>query len=105
MRIRLILIALCISMSLSAQSDRDMLDAYRREDMSVWKTYIDTLPFRVEKGGGALIYEYGYCGYVVSADKEAAKPYVSRFREHVEVCRNSLPVGHYEMYMCQESAS
>ena len=99
MRIRLILIALCISMSLSAQSDRDMLDAYRREDMSVWKTYIDTLPFRVEKGGGALIYEYGYCGYVVSADKEAAKPYVSRFREHVEACRNSLPVGHYEMYM------
>lgn len=97
MRIRLIFIVLCICMSLSAQSDRDMLDAYRREDMSVWKTYIDTIPFK--DGGSSLLYEYGFCGYIVSADKEAAKPYVSRFREHVEACKTSLPVGHYEMYM------
>ena len=93
MRIRLILIALCISMSLSAQSDRDMLDAYRREDMSVWKTYIDTLPFRVEKGGGALLYEYGYCGYVVSADKEAATPFPSDITRCI--CRR---------YMCSNCA-
>ena len=97
MRIRLILIVLCICMSLSAQSDRDMLDAYRREDMSVWKTYIDTLPFK--EGGSSLLYEYGFCGYIVSADKEAAKPYVSRFREHVEAAKATLPSGHYEMYM------
>lgn len=65
--------------------------AYQKQDMSVWKTYIDTHE--------DLLYEYGYCGYIVSEDKEAARPYVARFRKHVESRKGKLPKGHYEMYM------
>ena len=85
-------------MSLSAQTDRDMLDAYQKQDMSVWQTYLDTLNTN-SLSTNSLIYEYGYCGYIVDKDKEAAKPYVARFRKHVEAQKASLPKGHYEMYM------
>ena len=100
MRIRIIYIALCISLSLSAQvTDRELFDAYLKEDMSVWKAYVDTAV--------SLSYEYGYCGYIVAeAKKEGqeallpqAKRYVARFRQHVEAQKGTLPVGHYEMYM------
>ncbi|MBR6034481.1 MAG: hypothetical protein IKP39_00305 [Paludibacteraceae bacterium] len=87
-------------MSLSAQvTDRELFDAYLKEDMSVWKAYVDTAV--------SLSYEYGYCGYIVAeAKKEGqeallpqAKRYVARFRQHVEAQKGTLPVGHYEMYM------
>ena len=68
--------------------------------MSVWQGFIDSIsnqPSAVSSQD--LMYEYGYCGYIVSADKEAAKPYVKQFRAHVEALKEQLPVGHYEMYM------
>ena len=80
--------------------DSVLFAAYQKEDMRVWKNHLDTAflsPFTSHLS--PLLYEYGYCGYIVSADKEAAKPYVNRFREHVESLRPSLPTGHYEMYM------
>ena len=90
-----------ITISLSAQNfsaDREMFDAYKREDMTVWKAYIDSY----QPSGSShqiLLYEYGYCGYIVAEDKEAAKPYVARFRADVEASKGQLPIGHYEMYM------
>ena len=98
-RARQVIAALCICISLSAQvTDRDLFDAYLKEDMSVWKEYIDNLStFNFQLS--TLLYEYGYCGYIVSADKEAAKPYVRRFKEHIEAQKTSLPKGHYEMWM------
>ena len=98
-RARQVIAALCISLSLSAQvTDRDLFDAYLREDMTVWQAYVDSLqPSAVSHQ--TLIYEYGFCGYIVDKDKEAAKPYVQQFRQHVEASKNALPVGHYEMYM------
>ena len=98
-RARQVILALCISLSLSAQSDRDLFDAYLNEDMSVWKAYVDK---NVD-----LSYEYGYCGYIVAeAKKEGqesllpeAKRYVKRFKEHVEAQRETLPTGYYEMYL------
>ena len=98
-RARQVIAALCICISLSAQvTDRDLFDAYQHEDMTVWKGYIDSLStFNFQLS--ALLYEYGYCGYIVSADKEAAKPYVRRFKEHIEAQKTSLPKGHYEMWM------
>ena len=87
-------------MSLSAQTDRDMFDAYLREDMSVWQAYVDTIhitPYTLHNN--SLLYEYGFCGYMVDRDKAHAKPYVQRFREHVETQKAHLPKGHYEMYM------
>ena len=90
-RARQVILALCISLSLSAQSDKDLLDAYQHEDMSVWKAYIDT---HID-----LSYEYGYCGYMVDRDKPNALPYVQQFRKHIEAQKADLPKGHYEMYM------
>ena len=57
----------------------------------MWKEYADN---NVD-----LLYEYGYCGYIVSLDKEAAMPYVKQFRTHTEAAKGKLPPGHYEMYM------
>lgn len=91
-RARQVILALCISFSLSAQvTDRELFDAYQREDMSLWKTYVDA--------NEDLLYEYGYCGYVLEYDKPHATPYISRFRAHVQAQRENLPPGHYEMYM------
>ena len=99
-RARQVIAALCISLSLSAQvTDGDLLHAYLRNDMSVWKGYIDSLSLLDSLTPSLLIHEYGYCGYIVSADKEAARPYVKRFKEHIEASKTTLPKGHYEMYM------
>ena len=102
-RAKQVIVALCICLSLSAQSfvaDRDLFDAYLREDMPVWKAHIDSLNARNSTfDAHALAYEYGYCGFIVSKNKDAAKPYVANFRKHVETSRNQLPQGHYEMYM------
>ena len=72
-------------------TDRELLDAYQREDMTVWKAYVDA--------NEDLLYEYGYCGYVLEYDKPHATPYITRFRAHVQAQRENLPPGHYEMYM------
>ena len=93
-RARQVVAALCICLSLSARSfvaDGDLLNAYLRNDMTAWKAHVDTVV--------DLPYEYGYCAALLDKDKEAAKPYVKRFREHVEAAKKSLPKGHYEMYM------
>ena len=87
----IILLLLASSLCFAQVSEQQLFAAYQQEDMSVWKNYIDT---KVD-----LPYEYGFCGYIVDADKEAAKPYVARFREHVEALKDKLPAGHYEMYM------
>lgn len=99
-RARQVILAICISLSLSAQvTDRELFDAYQREDMSVWKEYVDS---NID-----LAYEYGYCGYIVAeAKKEGkeallpeAKRYVHQFKAHVATSKDRLPKGHYEMYM------
>jgi len=105
----LLLLLTVISITLSAQdfsADRELLEAYQKEEMSVWKEYIESLqPSAVSSQ--ALLYEYGYCGYIVAeAKKEGkeallpeAKRYVQQFREHVEAQKGQLPAGHYEMYL------
>ena len=105
----ILLLVMVFSLSLSAQdfsADRDLFAAYQKEDMSVWKEYIDVRrnDVRCTKD---LLYEYGYCGYIVAEAKKegkeslmpAAKSYVAQFRKHVEEAKNQLPTGHYEIYM------
>ena len=100
-RARQVIAALLFSISLSAgtfSADSIMLDAYLREDMTVWKAYVDTLnvnSFNVN----SLLYEYGFCGYMVDRDKAHALPYVKQFKQHVQAHKSQLPKGHYEMYM------
>ncbi len=68
-----------------------LLDAYLTNNMNVWKAHIDSVV--------DLPYEYGYCAALMETDREAAKIYVKRFHQHVEQAKNSLPAGHYKMYM------
>ena len=115
-RARQIIAALLVSISLSAgnfSADSLLLDAYKKEDMSVWKEYVDRLsltehrPATPDRRQTDLLIEYGYCGYIVAeAKKEGkeallpeAKRYVQQFKTHIEALRNQqLPAGHYEMY-------
>ena len=103
-----VILALCISLSLSAQNfsaDRELFDAYQREDMSVWKAYLDSNYQRLTTND--LLYEYGYCGYIVAEAKKTgdealmaqAKQYVQRFKSSISNLQSQLPAGHYEMYM------
>jgi len=98
-----VILALCISLSLSARSfvaDGDLLNAYLHNDMQVWKAHIDSMSnVQCPMSNHTLAYEYGYCAALMDKDKEAAKPYVQRFRQHVEAAKKTLPKGHYEMYM------
>lgn len=92
MRCKFLFISLLLSTLCFAQvSEQQLLDAYLSNNMSVWQAYIDSSP--------DLLYEYGYCAALMDTDKDAARPYVKRFREHVEAQQKSLPKGHYEMYM------
>ena len=105
-RARQVIAALCISLSLSAQSDRDLFDAYLREDMTIWKEYIDTLS-SAQRSPVTLLYEYGYCGYIVAeAKKEGkeallpeAKKYVQHFKSQVSDLKYQMPLGYYEMFL------
>ena len=106
-RARQVILALCISISLSAQTtDRDLFDAYLREDMTVWQSYVDSLSNLQTLKPSNLIYEYGYCGYIVAEAKKSgdealmaqAKQYVRNFKNHIETDKDHLPVGPYEMY-------
>ena len=95
----IIWLLLIVGYSLRAQNQQDsiMWDAYLREDMSVWKAYVDN--------HSTLLYEYGFCGYLVGeykegrADLQEAKSYVAKFKSAIINHKSSLPIGHYEMYM------
>lgn len=100
-RILISLLFVMLSISLSAgnfSADSLLLDAYKKEDMSLWKTYVDSLSLLHSFTPSLLTYEYGFCGYMVDRDKPHALPYVTRFKEHVEAQKKTLPAGHYEMY-------
>ena len=91
---KLTLFILLLSAGLSAADftgDRYLLDAYLRNDMTVWQAHIDS--------AADLPYEYGYCAAIMTENKEAARPYVKRFKEHTAQQKAQLPKGHYEMYM------
>ena len=96
-----------ILLSITLWNDSVMLDAYRREDMSVWKAQLENRPATPD-GVQILFYEYGYCGYIVAEAKKAgqesplwedAKQRVQRFKADVETFKGQLPAGHYEMYL------
>ena len=100
-------IALCMSVTLFAQTDSVLFAAYQHEDMTVWKNHLESPSLLHSFTPSALLYEYGYCGYIVAeAKKEGketlmpeAKRCVQQFKAHVEALKDQLPVGHYEMYL------
>ena len=96
---------------LSAQmTDRDLFDAYQREDMTVWKAYIDRLrltedrPATPDRVQTVLQIAYGFCGYLVGESKESrverqeALRYVQYFKSQITNHKSQMPAGHYEMY-------
>ncbi len=109
-----ILLAVCLSL-MAQTSDSELLAAYQRQDMSVWREYVESIPSSAISDR-SLMYEYGFCGYMVAeAKKEGkesllpeAKRAVQHFKSHVEQLHSlpnkegtsvGLPAGHYEMYM------
>ena len=103
------LLLIVFSMTLSAQdfsADGALLKAYLTDDMPAWKAHIDVRRDDVQSTKD-LLYEYGYCGYIVAEAKKdgketllpEAKRYVQRFRRHTEEAKGKLPKGYYEMYM------
>ena len=100
-------ITLCMSVTLFAQTDSVLFAAYQHEDMTVWKNHLESPSLLQFFTPSALLYEYGYCGYIVAeAKKEGketlmpeAKRRVQQFKAHVEALKDQLPVGHYEMYL------
>ena len=87
-------------------TDSVLFAAYQREDMSVWKEYIDASP-QPSTLNTQLLYRYGYCGYLVAeAKKEGreallpeAKKQVQHFKSAIINHNSQLPKGHYEMYL------
>ena len=100
---------LAILLSVTLWTDSLLFDAYQREDMSVWKEYVDSVTHHQSSiTHRTLLYEYGLCGYLADRDKSNALPYVRNFKSHVEQAHSlpyregtgvGLPAGHYEMYM------
>lgn len=76
-----------ILLTVTLWSDSVLLEAYRQEDMSVWKEHAQ-----------GLLYEYGLCGYMVDREKDQALPYVQHFKAEIINHKSQLPAGHYEMY-------
>lgn len=102
MKKTLLIIGLLFALSLSAQNvDSVLYAAYQREDMRVWKEYLDTASL------SPLLYEYGYCGYIVAeAKKEGKETLLPEAKQSVQHLKSSIinhksqmPIGHYEMYM------
>ena len=93
--------------------DKRLFDAYQKQDMSVWKEYVENLSTlntqhsTLNTQPSTLIYHYGYCGYIVAeAKKEGkeallpeAKACVQRFKSQITNYKSQMPVGHYEMYL------
>ena len=89
-------------------ADSVMLAAYQREDMSVWKAYLDSITNHHSPiTNRTLAYEYGYCGYIVAEAKKdgkeallpEAKRCVENFKSQISNLKSQMPPGHYEMYM------
>ena len=83
---------LSILLSVTLCSDSAMLDAYRHEDMTVWKAYVDSITNHQSPiTNRTLAYEYGYCGYIIAEAKktgdealmEEAKRYVEHFKSQI----------------------
>ena len=79
-------------------SDSVLFDAYRREDMSVWKEYVDGRS-TIHIHPSTLLYLYGLCGYMVDREKDKALPYVQNLKSQITNHQSQLPAGHYEMYL------
>ena len=88
---------------LTAQySEQQLLDAYQREDMSVWKAYIDTSEpqqMTADEQLRLLRYEYGFAAAMLATDKATAKVYIQRFGEHIKQAQPILSEALYNVYM------
>ena len=83
-------------------SEQQLLDAYQREDMSVWKAYIDARDMQQltpDEQLRLLRYEYGFAAAMLSIDKAGAKAYIQRFGEHIELAKPILSEALYNVYM------
>ena len=107
MQIKPILLALTLMLLAAAPvtaqySEQQLLDAYQREDMSVWKAYIDASDWQqlpADEQLRLLRYEYGFAAAMLTIDKAGAKAYIELFGEHIAQARPILSEALYNVYM------
>lgn len=88
MKARLILILSFISLSVAAQfTDKDLYDAYLRQDISLWDEFIETADFEsmtVRQQLRFLNYEYGYVAAAIGAQADDAEKHLAAFEKHID---------------------
>lgn len=82
--------------------DSTLLQAYLREDMQLWRTYINTVCW--EKADTLtrlqlLNYEYGFAAYMVDRYPDEALPYLNRFRSHITSLESALTPARHATYL------
>ncbi|MBR1480354.1 MAG: tetratricopeptide repeat protein [Paludibacteraceae bacterium] len=82
--------------------DTTLLHAYLREEMQVWRTYIDTTCWETADSVRrlqVLNYEYGFTAYMIDSRPEEAAPYLNRFRSHIRSSEQLLTPARYATYL------
>ena len=104
---KLLLLALTLLMLAAAPvkaqySEQQLLEAYQREDMSVWKAYIDASDWQTltqDEQLRLLRYEYGFAAAMLKIDKPHAEAYIQRLGEHTALAQPILSEALYNVYM------
>lgn len=88
MKARLLIILSLISLSVAAQfTDKELYNAYLRQDMSVWHEYIQSADFdlmNVPQQLRLLNYEYGYVAAAIGAQLDDAEQHLLDFQLHID---------------------
>jgi len=86
-------------LSWAEPTDRQLYDAYLRQDMQVWADYLNTSQWQTadnEEKSRILIYEYGYVPYLYSVkDTAACRKANLRYQQHIEAHKQEMSEADY----------
>lgn len=80
------LLALTIGMTVNADCQDSLLQAYINNDMQVWENYLINTRFdslTTSEKLKYLNYEYGYVAVCIDREKDEATTFLSRFEKHI----------------------
>lgn len=108
------LLLLVSSICFAQYSDKQLFDAYLRQDMKTWKAFIDSNDWQKlsrQDRIRLISYEYGFVAYRLDEDKKLKKDephlgpkYLEAFRAHVAEMKPYLSESTYSCYMSSINA-
>lgn len=102
-RITTSLVLLLVSVLCLAQySDEQLMQAYLRQDMTVWQKYLDSSHWEQlssAERSRLINYEYGYTAYAIDAGHKDAQQRLDTYLRHIEEHRSQLSPARYHMYL------